>query len=282
MTLSKTKIIALCLLCFLFLSCSAGKIAYNWADIFIEEKIDDYFDITETQYDFLKHKIDLLHEWHRKEELKQYSKIISSTIKFLEDGINQPELDWLKTELDKSRIRLLNHTINDTSYFLSTLSDQQIAHLENYLSEGHKVAFEKYSQKTVEAKQELFSRYKSRTEEWLGEITMEQEAFFKNLVNTSLSAKVVRRKQRKRTQTHFIRLLKDSKNKKDIRNYLAVWIENPEALYSEDYRELLMHSKKEFNKNILAFDSMLTKPQRNYLIHRLEEYIELIDELHNA
>lgn len=282
MTHNKTKIIVLCLLCIFIVSCSSKKIAYNWADIFIEEKIDDYFDITETQYDFLKQKIDLLHEWHRREELKQYLKIISSTIEFLEDGISPIELEWLKTELVKSRIRLLNHTIDDTAYFLSTLSNQQIAHLENYLSEGHKVAFEKYSQQTIEAKQELLSRYKTRAEEWLGEITMEQETFFQNLVNTSLSAKVARRKQRRRTQTQFIRLLKDIKNQIDIRNYLSAWIENPEALYSKDYRESLRHSKKEFNKNILAFDSMLTNPQRNHLIHRLQEYIELIDELHNS
>ena len=118
--------------CLLFLSaCSQVSLGYRFADWAIEDRVDDYLDLSSNQKDILEKELDSYFAWNQKEMVPRY-------IAYLE-GIKSAVA---KKQYDESYWKILNKDLDQIYYdtalpfkkILSTIfvdmSKDQVAHLE--------------------------------------------------------------------------------------------------------------------------------------------------------
>ena len=67
------KIYLLLFIILLFISgCSTGKLFYDFGDEMVSWQIDNYFDLTSKQEEWIEERLRLHLDWHRKQELPLY------------------------------------------------------------------------------------------------------------------------------------------------------------------------------------------------------------------
>ena len=98
-------------------------------------QLDNYFDLTTQQEEWIEERMRLHLEWHRKEELPRYRNFLIEVQNRAGDGLTMSELDEGYARLDQKRVRTLEHLLHDTVSFLAGVSPEQINTLEKKMIE---------------------------------------------------------------------------------------------------------------------------------------------------
>ena len=118
------------LLTALLASCSATSLVYNNADWLVRDKIDDYFSLSTSQQQQLKRDINTFLEWHRQQELVEYSHVLTEFNQQFSDGLSEQELDLFIDKLFAARIRFAETSVQSAVSFLSTVSSSQVDYFD--------------------------------------------------------------------------------------------------------------------------------------------------------
>ena len=86
--------------------CSANRFLYNRADTFVRWAIDDYVDLTTEQQKQFDADLDVLLDWHRRDELPLYREFIESSLSALDDGVTIDEAIVISDSIDEAANRL--------------------------------------------------------------------------------------------------------------------------------------------------------------------------------
>lgn len=105
--MSRKRLLVLSLVCALALGgCSANRFLYNRADTFVRWAIDDYVDLTTEQQTQFDADLDVLLDWHRRDELPLYRAFIESSLSALDDGVTIDEAIVISDSIDEAANRL--------------------------------------------------------------------------------------------------------------------------------------------------------------------------------
>ncbi len=86
--------------------CSSTQFAYNQLDTIILWKTGDYVDLTSAQRTWLRSEINALLDWHRKEELPQYSHFLAQAELSLDAPLTERRVAALRIPIDRALDRL--------------------------------------------------------------------------------------------------------------------------------------------------------------------------------
>ena len=123
------------ILFFLIVGCNTGKLFYDYGDEVASWQLDNYFDLTTQQEEWIEERMKLHLDWHRKEELPRYRDFLIEVQSRARDGLTMIELDEGYARLDQKRIRTLERLLPDTASFLAGVSLEQINTLEKKMIE---------------------------------------------------------------------------------------------------------------------------------------------------
>jgi len=86
--------------------CSSTQFAYNQLGTIILWKTGDYVDLTSAQRTWLRSEINALLDWHRKEELPQYSQFLAQAELSLDAPLTEHRVAALRIPIDRALDRL--------------------------------------------------------------------------------------------------------------------------------------------------------------------------------
>ncbi|MBT4287172.1 MAG: hypothetical protein HOD92_07515, partial [Deltaproteobacteria bacterium] len=167
-------------------ACSQIRIAYFFVDWYIVDRIDDYLDISDDQEKFLDDKVDLLHAWHRKEELPKIVTFLKSLKIKLAKGLSEEDIPWFQSEYKAIQSRAIDKISDDFVVFLGTVTPQQIDHLAQAVKKKNEEHYErnfKISEKLWREKR--IQRTLENLEDFFGTLTKEQN----KLITSSIEYK---------------------------------------------------------------------------------------------
>lgn len=105
--MSRQGLLVLSLVCALALNgCSANRFLYNSADTLVRWALDDYVDLTTEQQKQFDADLDVLLDWHRRDELPLYREFIESSLSALDDGVTIDEAIVISDSIDEAANRL--------------------------------------------------------------------------------------------------------------------------------------------------------------------------------
>src|SRR3970040_674004 len=124
------KCLFVLLLLALLQGCSATRVAYDNADVFLRWQANSYFDFHGEQSDELDRRLAVFLAWHRAAALPRYARLAEDASARMLRGINRGDLEWGYDAM-QARIReALGAAAAESAGLLEDLGPDQIAHFE--------------------------------------------------------------------------------------------------------------------------------------------------------
>jgi len=265
------------LLFFLLAGCNSTKIFYNYGDILISWQIDNYFDLTNEQEEWVEEKLMSHLDWHRKKELPGYKKFLIEIKENARDGVSMNELNKSFARYETKRDRIIEKLTPDIAFFLANLKNDQIDYLESQILKGNKEIEEEFEnfQERIDRKKENFFE---QMENWFGKLNENQVEKLNEWQNqwykkTSYFSKN-RMQLRLKSQIQFLNLLRSNPEKTKIEKWLREWTFKMMKSSNQKRDERILTNKK----RILKVDKILTDEQRNNALRELDYWIKILEE----
>lgn len=249
------------------------RVAYNNGDVALRYMAHDYFDLHGSQADVLKVQLERFHAWHRREELPRYAAAFHSVAERLQKGLSRDDVTWAIATVRTRYGVLAEHGVDEAIPVLATLTPHNIAALEKKQADGNAKFVREYM--SVDEAQRQRARTKAlakRFEEWLGDLTEEQNRLVAAFVRGQPRLGEMRFENRKRRQKELVALLSQHRDAAalaaSLRDYLIDWERDrsPElARMSREWEDGLVTL-------IVDMDRTLTPAQRTHAVNRFARY----------
>ena len=264
------------ILYFFVSGCSTGKLIYNYGDEMVSWQLDNYFDLTSKQEEWIEERMRLHLDWHRKQELPRYRDFLIEVQNSSSDGLTMKELDEGYAMLDQKRLRTMERLVPDTASFLSGISPEQINSLEKKMTEDNQ-EMEEDLESVEKLYRERQERFWEQMEDWFGDFSEDQHSMINRLHKEWFSGPfdplAARLERRRKSQLRFIAEMRSSPSKTEIEKGLRLSIINWTGETESAKRARLLRNKK----RILQVDKLLTHEQRMHAVRELDEWIEILD-----
>ena len=260
---SATPITILVLLLSSVTGCSFRNLALKFADSLILIQIDRMFELTAEQEDYLEPKTEEFVEWFKKEKVPLFINELDYMEKSVLDGVSKEENTRFMTFVRTQLISIGQYLAPTAKTFLSSLSDSQIKHFSEYMTESN----DRYVE-VIESDDFVEKRsddLRDRMETFYGDITDEQMAKIVKLTQTKDEVRTYLA-QREVSQTFCLDLIvKGRKNPEKLDYLLKYLFEDPTYLRPESYREAYTELRQSWETRGMKIDSVLTSKQRKNL-----------------
>jgi len=274
----KNIFLLLFVLFFLIAACNRGKLFYDHGDEVASWQIDNYFDLSTQQEEWIEERVRMHLDWHRKRELPRYRDFLIEVQNRAVDGLTMIELDEGYAIVDLKRVRTLERLLPDTASFLEGVSTEQIETLEKKMIEENQDMEE-----DLESQEKLYrkrqERFWEQMEDWFGDFSEDQHdkinILHKEWFSGSSDPLAARLERRRKSQLQFLVQLRSSQDKAELETWLQRSVINWAGESDSAKQARILRNKK----RILQVDSLLTPDQRLHAVRELDEWIEIIDRI---
>ena len=268
-------------LCFSFLltGCSS-KFVYNNLDWIIEWYIDDYVQLSAQQNLLVESRLDVLHQWHRQQELIKYRAQLEQLsidlenlpldVEYLDTHFQQIFVHWLtmrkqvSSELATLAPRLNSEQVN---YLFAQLEKRNQQRLEEFKKQGV-IVYNKERQENIE----------QSLDEYLGSVTELQKYFISYFVRNAH----ILQKQHVDFSRTYQQQLKNTFTQKDaqkLSDSLLILLNNSEPFRSPEYNQKLSENRQLALNLLHNISESLTAQQIAHFQHKINDFIKLINQL---
>ena len=262
---------------FICISCSTTKVAYNFANVWVVNWFESYFNFRESQRVELEKKLDQFFDWHRKSELPKIVLFLEDFKVRHKDGFDKEDINWVKTELNLFWQRILINAEKDIASFLLTVDDSQIFDMNKNFQEKEDDTLTKQSKMSlVELNQDILGRTYKALENWLGDLEPSQKEKIEIWTQTDPYWVIVKLKNREKFQSDLIELLR---SKDTLKQNIHSWISNPESHWTDEYKAIINTKIKEWEIITIRIDSIILPRQRKHVAEKVEDIILDLKEL---
>ena len=264
------------ILLFFISSCSTSKLFYDFGDEMVSWQIDNYFDLTSKQEEWIEERLRSHLDWHRKEELPLYRDFLIEVQNRSGDGLTMSELDEGYAMLDQKRVRTLETLLPDTATFLAGISQEQVNTLEKKMIEDNQ-EMEEELESPEELLRERRENFWEQMEDWFGDFSEDQQVKINRMhtewFSGSADPMVSRLERRRKSQMQFLSQLRSSQDKAELEKWLRSSVIKWAGETDSAKQVRILRNKK----RILQVDKLLTHEQRTHAVRELDEWIEIID-----
>ena len=257
-------------------ACSATRIAYNNADVYLRWQANHYFDFQGEQSDELDRRLAAFLAWHRAKALPQYTPIADAVAARVLRGGAREDLEWSYDAVQAQRRGGRAAAAGEAAGLLDGLSLEQISHLERRLAEeNRKFAKEQVQGTMAERQQRRVKRSLERLEDWFGPLSEAQAERVQRYSERAPFSAELRERDRKRRQAEFLAMLRS----REAGRRLAPWARDWEAGREPAYAAAARATRAEYVELLLDLDRSLSTEQREHAARRLRRYGALVDSL---
>jgi len=266
------KVLSALFIILFFISCSMMKLGYNNADWLLTWRIDDYFDLSSEQEDFVEERLEEHLLWHRNTELPRYSEIIDEMIYRVDRGITGEDYEWAITQFQDVYQKTILQIIPDATTLLMNLEQEQIIFYEDKIAERYNKPRDVPERTEEEQKQRRGKRTIDRMEEWFGELSEQQKDEIIKLSSTLPRRNHFYREDRKRRHYEFIALLKSNLTEDEFAEKLKIHFTDFDRGRSDEYKEVNTIYNEAAKNMAVEISKILTQEQKEYAFERIRSY----------
>lgn len=226
-------------------ACSLATVAYNNAGVLVTYQVNEYFDLSPTQEEWVRLRANKFLDWHRASELPQYRRVLNEARAKAETGMTVGEVEAAYRDGRNAFMRVADRMLPDIADFLVQLDPQQIQHLEDKLArDNEKLAREMKGGEEALLKKRL-ERYEQRFKDWMGELSAAQREEIRTAVSAMKPLEEYRIADRRTRQADFIALLKSKPDAVSMQRELRqMMMTQPELKRAAAYRDELEKQQK--------------------------------------
>jgi hypothetical protein len=247
------------LLVVLAAGCSAARVFYDHADIYLKWKASSYVALDEADAAELDRRIDDFLAWHRARALPQYAAIADEAQRRLARGLSREDLVWGYDAAMAQARESARAAAERIAPLLDRLTPSQVAYLERQLAEDNRSYARKYLRGTqAERRRRRVERNVERLEDWVGELSKGQLERVASYSERAPLLEELRDRDRKRLQARFLAIVRAHAAQERLPDAAAHWDGEREPAYASAYEA----ARAEYFAMLLDIDRSLSAEQR--------------------
>jgi Spy/CpxP family protein refolding chaperone len=255
------------------------KLAFPYLDRILLYKINDYFDLNDSQEEWIKPRLRKHIQWLKSTGFEILISYLREAETRASKGLSHEDIQWAWDSYLIGRSIFLRRLIPDGSDLLASLTPTQVNHFSEALQESNEELNELASMEREDREEEIYDKWRDRLEEWLDDLNDSQEALLKSELKKMPSNLELYLKYRKGRQKKMILLLKNDAAKAKIRKTLEKWWLHREETLPDYFKEADKKRREAIFNLILKLDQTLTPEQRKYVQEQIREKINDLQDL---
>jgi hypothetical protein len=257
--------------------CSAIRLSYDHADLYLRYKIHGYTSFNSQQKDEIRQKVDEYMNWHRKNALPEYIAFLQEVYGLARrsDRLKTEEVALLRDEYNRLYRKTLEPAIRPTAHMLNALDSSQIEGLVKALAK--KIQIQKEEKLIGSDQKNLVMRAKRNidfVEKLVDSLSGEQEDKIIELSLHMPYAAIYYIEFREANQDKLIELLKSKAGEDKIAAFLWSWINTPEETRTPQQQQAIQSYEHTMDEMTVGIYELLTDSQKIELREKILSYIE--------
>ncbi len=260
------KYIVLSLFILLFSGCSRTRFVYNYLDLFLLWKLDDYVTLNNEQEDEVKQQLQLLLEWHRKDQLPRYIQFIEQIQKNTQTKMTEEQFQQYFETIEVFLRDLMIQAEPDISKLLFLLDLEEQNELIKNLSEKQEQLEKKYLKLNQEKyKKKRIKRTEKSLKRFIGKLTTRQKKSLTDWADKMVPSRKLWLENRRTWQAQFQEILSKDKSCSDKQNELKRLLINTKQFRSSEYQSTLIQNQRTIFSMLETIHHQLSEKQKKHL-----------------
>jgi hypothetical protein len=272
-----TRLLLLALFALIAAGCSSGvRIGYNQAEALVGWTLSDYVDFEPHQRELFAQRFRTLHEWHRREQLPEYARLLREARNRLEDGLTREDVDWMVARSRGRLETLVERGADDAAELLVSLTPEQVKELERSFARANQKLAQSWAigRPAAEQQRRRAERLVAQVERFTGRLSREQVVRVVELSNAQPLNLEQRFAERQRRQRELIAALQSGRNRAEMAAWFRQWAPNWERGRDPQYARAAQAADEQRAQTLTEIDRLLTPEQRRTAMERINRYAE--------
>lgn len=262
----------------LVLTGCAAQLGYRYADTLVEWQLDDYVELNSDQQQQASQVIDELHQWHATTELPKYRQaLLELRTLIAEQSLKKQHIGEFEDQLRQFWSNVQQRVVKHTD-LLNELTLEQRKQLISNLYDNIKEEREEQAEEDKSdllAQIERVNRREERLEEWTGEITGEQRFIMREWVKAQPDGSFWL-DYRERWTAKFETVLLQQPIPQQPLNRLMI---DPADIRTDAHNKFNQQRRDIRHEYFWKLYQSLNQQQRDKLVDKADEYLELLSDL---
>ena len=235
--------------------------------------IGDYVDFDPRQYDEFRSRFTRVHEWHRKQELPQYNALLQKAAGRVENGLTEADVRWAMATIRERYHVLATRFATEAAPMLLAMGPEDLAKVEKGMADK-RAKFEKdfVSGNRNRMLRKQSDRMEDAFEEWMGDLSAEQEKRIERFVAAHADWNAVRLADRKRRQQEMLAAVRRERDPAALAAALAELFAHPEKGRPAALEQRFARYDEDLVKLIVEMDRDAAAEQRVRTVKRMRKY----------
>lgn len=253
----------------LLAGCSATRLLYDNADLFLRWQTGRYLDVHGEQSEELDTRIAAFLAWHRAHALPQYIRLARDAEARLARGISRADLVWGYDAFQRQLKEAMRGAAEQSAPLLDRLSPEQIEHLrQRFADDNRKFAKEQLEGDDRERRERRIKRNVERLEEWLGDLSDAQAERVRQYSERAPLVGEMRDRERRRLQGEFLAMLRAHEARGRLPDWAEHWDRNREPAFVTAHRA----NVEALFEMLLDVERLMSPAQRAAAQERFRKY----------
>jgi hypothetical protein len=257
--------------------CSSGvRIGYNQAETLVGWTLSDYVEFEPHQRDLFGQKFRALHDWHRREQLPEYARLLREARDRVEDGLTREDIDWMIARGRGRLEALVEQGAGDAAEVMLSLTPEQVKGLEKAFARANQKLARSWGvgRPPAEQQKKRAERLVTQVERFAGKLSREQVERVVELSNAQPLNIEQRFAERQRRQRELLSALQSGRSRAETAAWLRQWAPNWERGRDPQTARSAQAAAEQRTQMLADIDRLLTPAQRRTTMERLQAYAE--------
>ena len=261
-------------------ACSVGRLAYNNASPVVTYMVDDYFDLSGNQEDWVRNRFERLRAWHRETELPAYERDLRDALHRTDRPLTLEDARWVNRTLRNYYNRTVEQALPDMADLLLQLDTEQARHFERrFAKESAKIEKETARGTPEERAERRAEKMVDQVETYTGRLSSEQRALVSQDVRTMVDVADMRLADRIARQELVVQLVQSKPAKPEMITGLRRVLVQTDSWRKPEYTAALARRDDQIADMMVALSHTWTPEQRASVQRKLRGYLTDVNSL---
>lgn len=264
----------------LLAACSIGRFAYNNASPVVTYMVDDYFDLSGDQEDWVRQRFGRLQAWHRTSELPTYERDLKEAVARVERPLTVEDARWVNTTLRGYYNRIVEQALPDMADLVMQLDDVQARRFEErFAQESAKIERETAKGARDSRDRRRAEKMIDQIENYTGRLSAEQRELIATRVQGMTDVAALRLADRRLRQEQVVALVRSKPSKPEMIAGLKRVLVDTGSWRRPEYVAAMKQRDEQLYELMVALSATWTPEQRAHVQKKLRGYLNDVSAL---
>lgn len=262
-------------------ACLGVKFSYNNLDWFVPWYLDDYLELNNDQEDAFDKHLEVIWNWHRANELPQYSKLLNDIVTDLDkEQITLEKLHYYTEQTRTFYYNIINKALEQGQPLIKSLDQEQLDELYENIDETDE-EYKEYLADNDLAKREKkqLKSIKKTFKKYIGKLSKKQIRLLIAWTKDTESTAELRVQYAVEVRASFKVAMAGRENITQTNKQLLILATQPELRQSKELNDKIEHNNQLFRQLLLDTIASLSSKQKRRLRKKILSYAEDFSEL---